>query len=718
MSAGEKKTVKEQREEHDCGCGCGHENHENHDHGDCCGHEHHEHHDHDDCCEHKHHSHHDHDDCCGHEHHEHHNHDEEAGHGDDCCSCGHCHNHGDGEDNKKTIILLCVSAVLLGIAVLITKVLLPELPFWAQILIYAVPYLVAGFDILKESAENIAHGEVFDENFLMSIATIGAFATGDYPEAVFVMIFFKIGELFEDIAVGKSKKSIEKLMDIRPDTARALRNGKEETVSPEEVEVGETIVVYPGEKIPLDGTVTDGTSSLDTVALTGESMPRSAEAGDEVKSGFVNVGGVLKIRVDKPFGQSAAAKILEIVNSESSKKAHAEKFISRFAKVYTPIVVIGALLLAVIPPLFLGIGSWAVWSEWIKRALTFLVISCPCALVISVPLSFFGGIGGASKAGILIKSSQTVESIANIKSVVFDKTGTLTKGSFMVSAIHPTNISEDELLEYATLAECFSSHPISVSLRAAYGKEPDTARITQVREIPGHGVTVLVDGKEVCVGNDRLMNSHGAQWKNCHLHGTIVHVTVDGNYVGHIVIADTVKEDSSLAIHRLKEEGVRKTVMLTGDRPDVAEQVGGALGIDEIRAGLLPEQKVEEVEKLLDSEENRKLAFVGDGINDAPVLTRADVGVAMGGIGSDAAVEAADAVIMDDKPSKLATAIKISKKTVRIVRENIVFAIAVKVAVLALGAFGLAPIWSAVFADVGVMVIAVINALRTMRVKE
>lgn len=635
----------------------------------------------------------------------------------DGCACGHCHESGEHGENKKATAVLCVSAALLAIAILATKVFFTDLPQWAVLLIFLVPYLVSGFDILKESVENIFHGKIFDENFLMSVATIGALILGDYAEAVFVMIFFKIGELFENIAVGKSKKSIEKLMDIRPDTARVIRSGKEEVVSPEDVEVGETITVYPGEKIPLDGVVTEGTSSLDTVALTGESMPRSADAGDEVKSGFVNIGGVLKIRVDKPFGQSAAAKILEIVNSSSSKKAHAEKFISRFARIYTPAVVIGALLLAVIPPLFLGITDSGVWGEWVSRALTFLVISCPCALVISVPLSFFGGIGGASKAGILIKNSQTVETIAKIKTVVFDKTGTLTKGSFMVSAIHPTNISEEELLEYATLAECFSAHPISVSLRAAYGKTPDTARITQVREIPGHGVTVLVDGKEVCVGNDRLMDSRGAEWKNCHLNGTIVHVTVDGQYVGHIVIADTVKENSSLAVHMLKEEGVRKTVMLTGDRKDVAAQVGEAIGIDETEAELLPEQKVEKTEKLLEDEENRMLAFVGDGINDAPVLTRADVGIAMGGIGSDAAVEAADAVIMDDNPSKTATAIKICKKTLLIVRENIVFAIAVKIAVLLLGAFGFAPIWLAIFADVGVMVIAVANALRTLRVK-
>lgn len=642
---------------------------------------------------------------------------EDADRDGDGCACGHCHESGEHGENKKETAVLCVSAVLLAIAILATNVFFTDLPQWAVLLIFLVPYLVSGFDILKESVENIFHGKIFDENFLMSVATIGALILGDYAEAVFVMIFFKIGELFENIAVGKSKKSIEKLMDIRPDTARVIRSGKEEVVSPEDVEVGETITVYPGEKIPLDGVITEGTSSLDTVALTGESMPRSADAGDEVKSGFVNIGGVLKIRVDKPFGQSAAAKILEIVNSSSSKKAHAEKFISRFARIYTPAVVIGALLLAVIPPLFLGITDSGVWGEWVSRALTFLVISCPCALVISVPLSFFGGIGGASKAGILIKNSQTVETIAKIKTVVFDKTGTLTKGTFMVSAIHPTNISEEELLEYATLAECFSAHPISVSLRAAYGKTPDTARITQVREIPGHGVTVLVDGKEVCVGNDRLMDSRGAEWKNCHLNGTIVHVTVDGQYVGHIVIADTVKENSSLAVHMLKEEGVRKTVMLTGDRKDVAAQVGEAIGIDEIEAELLPEQKVEKTEKLLEDEENRMLAFVGDGINDAPVLTRADVGIAMGGIGSDAAVEAADAVIMDDNPSKIATAIKICKKTLLIVRENIVFAIAVKIAVLLLGAFGFAPIWLAIFADVGVMVIAVANALRTLRVK-
>lgn len=642
---------------------------------------------------------------------------EDADRDGDGCACGHCHESGEHGENKKETAVLCVSAALLAIAILATKVFFTDLPQWAVLLIFLVPYLVSGFDILKESVENIFHGKIFDENFLMSVATVGALILGDYAEAVFVMIFFKIGELFENIAVGKSKKSIEKLMDIRPDTARVIRSGKEEVVSPEDVEVGETITVYPGEKIPLDGVVTEGTSSLDTVALTGESMPRAADAGDEVKSGFVNIGGVLKIRVDKPFGQSAAAKILEIVNSSSSKKAHAEKFISRFARIYTPAVVIGALLLAVIPPLFLGITDSGVWGEWVSRALTFLVISCPCALVISVPLSFFGGIGGASKAGILIKNSQTVETIAKIKTVVFDKTGTLTKGTFMVSAIHPTNISEEELLEYATLAECFSAHPISVSLRAAYGKTPDTARITQVREIPGHGVTVLVDGKEVCVGNDRLMDSRGAEWKNCHLNGTIVHVTVDGQYVGHIVIADTVKENSSLAVHMLKEEGVRKTVMLTGDRKDVAAQVGEAIGIDEIEAELLPEQKVEKTEKLLEDEENRMLAFVGDGINDAPVLTRADVGIAMGGIGSDAAVEAADAVIMDDNPSKTATAIKICKKTLLIVRENIVFAIAVKIAVLLLGAFGFAPIWLAIFADVGVMVIAVANALRTLRVK-
>lgn len=642
---------------------------------------------------------------------------EDADRDGDGCACGHCHESGEHGENKKETAVLCVSAALLAIAILATKVFFTDLPQWAVLLIFLVPYLVSGFDILKESVENIFHGKIFDENFLMSVATIGALILGDYAEAVFVMIFFKIGELFENIAVGKSKKSIEKLMDIRPDTARVIRSGKEEVVSPEDVEVGETITVYPGEKIPLDGVVTEGTSSLDTVALTGESMPRAADAGDEVKSGFVNIGGVLKIRVDKPFGQSAAAKILEIVNSSSSKKAHAEKFISRFARIYTPAVVIGALLLAVIPPLFLGITDSGVWGEWVSRALTFLVISCPCALVISVPLSFFGGIGGASKAGILIKNSQTVETIAKIKTVVFDKTGTLTKGSFMVSAIHPTNISEEELLEYATLAECFSAHPISVSLRAAYGKTPDTARITQVREIPGHGVTVLVDGKKVCVGNDRLMDSRGAEWKNCHLNGTIVHVTVDGQYVGHIVIADTVKENSSLAVHMLKEEGVRKTVMLTGDRKDVAAQVGEAIGIDETEAELLPEQKVEKTEKLLEDEENRMLAFVGDGINDAPVLTRADVGIAMGGIGSDAAVEAADAVIMDDNPSKTATAIKICKKTLLIVRENIVFAIAVKIAVLLLGAFGFAPIWLAIFADVGVMVIAVANALRTLRVK-
>ena len=581
--------------------------------------------------------------------------------------------------------------------------------------LYLVPYLLIGWDVLWKAVRNIAHGQVFDENFLMAIATVGAFATGEYAEAVFVMLFYQVGELFQSYAVGKSRQSIASLMDIRPDYANVEQDGELVQVDPDEVEVGDTIVIKAGERVPLDGVILEGRSTLDTAALTGESLPREVEAGDDVISGCVNLSGLLKVRVTKAFEESTVAKILDLVENATSKKAKAENFITKFARYYTPSVVVAAVLLAVLPPL-LGGGDW---GKWFHQALVFLVISCPCALVISVPLSFFGGIGGASRAGILVKGGNYLEVLADTQIVVFDKTGTLTKGVFNVTAIHPDQCDEDRLLEVAALAESYSDHPISRSLKEAYGKDIDNSRVTDVEEIAGHGVRAKVDGVEVCVGNDKLMESIGVAWHPCHRVGTTVHVESQGIYLGHIVISDEVKEDAAQAISDLKAIGVRKTVMLTGDAQAVGEDVAQRLGLDEVHAQLLPADKVDRVEALLQEKTGKgKLAFVGDGINDAPVLSRADLGIAMGGLGSDAAIEAADVVLMDDKPSKIAVAIRVARKTLRIVRQNIVFALAVKLLVLALGAVGLANMWEAVFADVGVSVIAILNAMRALRTGE
>ena len=581
--------------------------------------------------------------------------------------------------------------------------------------LYLVPYLLIGWDVLWKAVRNIAHGQVFDENFLMAIATVGAFATGEYAEAVFVMLFYQVGELFQSYAVGKSRQSIASLMDIRPDYANVEQDGELVQVDPDEVEVGDTIVIKAGERVPLDGVVLEGRSTLDTAALTGESLPREVEAGDDVISGCVNLSGLLKVRVTKAFEESTVAKILDLVENATSKKAKAENFITRFARYYTPSVVVAAVLLAVLPPL-LGGGDW---GKWFHQALVFLVISCPCALVISVPLSFFGGIGGASRAGILVKGGNYLEVLADTQIVVFDKTGTLTKGVFNVTAIHPDQCDEDRLLEVAALAESYSDHPISRSLKEAYGKDIDNSRVTDVEEIAGHGVRAKVDGVEVCVGNDKLMESIGVAWHPCHRVGTTVHVESQGVYLGHIVISDEVKEDAAQAIADLKAIGVRKTVMLTGDAQAVGEDVAQRLGLDEVHAQLLPADKVDRVEALLQEKTGKgRLAFVGDGINDAPVLSRADLGIAMGGLGSDAAIEAADVVLMDDKPSKIAVAIRVARKTLRIVRQNIVFALGVKLLVLALGAVGLANMWEAVFADVGVSVIAILNAMRALRTGE
>ena len=581
--------------------------------------------------------------------------------------------------------------------------------------LYLVPYLLIGWDVLWKAVRNIAHGQVFDENFLMAIATVGAFATGEYAEAVFVMLFYQVGELFQSYAVGKSRQSIASLMDIRPDYANVEQDGELVQVDPDEVEVGDTIVIKAGERVPLDGVILEGRSTLDTAALTGESLPREVEAGDDVISGCVNLSGLLKVRVTKAFEESTVAKILDLVENATSKKAKAENFITKFARYYTPSVVAAAVLLAVLPPL-LGGGDW---GKWFHQALVFLVISCPCALVISVPLSFFGGIGGASRAGILVKGGNYLEVLADTQIVVFDKTGTLTKGVFNVTAIHPDQCDEDRLLEVAALAESYSDHPISRSLKEAYGKDIDNSRVTDVEEIAGHGVRAKVDGVEVCVGNDKLMESIGVAWHPCHRVGTTVHVESQGIYLGHIVISDEVKEDAAQAIADLKAIGVRKTVMLTGDAQAVGEDVAQRLGLDEVHAQLLPADKVDRVEALLQEKTGKgKLAFVGDGINDAPVLSRADLGIAMGGLGSDAAIEAADVVLMDDKPSKIAVAIRVARKTLRIVRQNIVFALGVKLLVLALGAVGLANMWEAVFADVGVSVIAILNAMRALRTGE
>lgn len=624
---------------------------------------------------------------------------------------------------SKVAIRILISALLLLAVNLIIRLALPQLEEKENavfaLLLYLIPYLVIGYDILWRAVCNIAHGQVFDENFLMVIATLGVLAIGFFPDgeaeyndAVFVMLLYQVGELFQNIAVGKSRKSIASLMEIRPDSANLERDGQILQVAPEEVAVGDIIVIHPGEKVPLDGVVTEGHSGLNTVALTGESAPREVDVGDDVISGCINMNGVLRVRVTKVYGESTVAKILELVESSGENKSKSEAFITRFAKYYTPIVVFSALALAIIPPLFTGN-----WVSWITTALTFLVVSCPCALVISVPLSFFGGIGGASRCGILIKGSNYLEALAKCEAVVFDKTGTLTKGNFKVTAVHPEKISADSLLDFAATAESYSDHPISLSLKLAYAKAIDNSRVGKVEELAGFGVMAVIDGHTVYVGNSKLMAKIGVVWHDCEKIGTVVHVAVDGVYEGHIVVSDELKPDAVDAINALRHCGVKRTVMLTGDTERVGRAVADELGVDEMHAGLLPADKVSYVEKMLQKKSaNGVLAFVGDGINDAPVLARADVGIAMGALGSDAAVEAADIVLMDDKPSKIAKAIGISRKTLRIVRENIIFAIAVKVLVLIMTAlpFFTVPMWIAIFADVGVCVIAVCNAMRAL----
>lgn len=597
-----------------------------------------------------------------------------------------------------------------------------QLPVWQMLLIYLVPYMVVGYDVVGEAIEGICHGDVFDEDFLMFVATVGAMCIGFLPgaepqfaEAVFVMLFFQVGELFEHYAEHRSRRSIRALMDIRPDTANVLRNGNVQTVSPDTIAVGETVIVKPGERVALDGEIVDGTSALNTVALTGESMPRDVRKGDQVVSGCVNISGVLTVKVQKSFGESTASKIINMVENASEKKSKSEAFITRFARVYTPIVVIVALFLAFVPPMFCG-GYVEALTTWLYRALTFLVVSCPCALVISIPLSFFGGIGGASRHGILIKGASYIDALSELDTVVFDKTGTLTHGEFCVEAIHPDKISPEELLHLAAHVERYSTHPIAVSLKQAFGNESDGCKVEDVEEIAGHGVRAVVNGHTVCVGNERMMDSVGAEWHKCHVVGTTVHVSIDGEYAGHIVVADRIKEDAADAIAGLHAMGISNTVMLTGDRKEVGEDVARRVGIDDCHTQLLPADKLGILEQLLDKKKkNRTLAFVGDGINDAPALARADVGVAMGALGSDAAIEAADVVLMDDKPSKMVTAIRIARRTLGIARQNVWFAIGVKVLVLLLAAVGLATMWMAVFADVGVMVLAVLNAMRTLR---
>ena len=586
--------------------------------------------------------------------------------------------------------------------------------------LFMIPYLVIGYDILKKAFKGILNKQVFDENFLMAVATVGAILLGDYSEGVAVMLFYQIGELFQSYAVGKSRRNISELMDIRPDYANIEKDGILEQVDPDEVEIGTIIVVQPGEKVPIDGVITEGTSTLNTSALTGESLPRDAKAGDEVISGCINMTGLLKIRTTKEFGESTVSKILELVENSSSRKSRSENFISKFAKYYTPAVCYGALALAFIPPIVLLImGKPAMWGDWIYRALTFLVISCPCALVISIPLSFFAGIGGASNQGILVKGSNYLETLAQTKYVVFDKTGTMTQGVFEVSGIHHNKMPDEKLLEYAALAECSSSHPISKSLQKAYGKPIDRNRVTDIEEISGNGVIAKVDGISVAAGNTKLMNRLGIAYQDCHHVGTVVHMAIDGKYAGHILISDIIKPHAKEAIAELKKAGISKTVMLTGDSKRVADQVAGELGIQEVYSELLPADKVSRVEELLNQKsEKDKLAFVGDGINDAPVLSRADIGIAMGALGSDAAIEAADIVLMDDDPLKISKAIKIARKCIRIVYENIYFAIGIKVLCLILGALGIANMWMAIFADVGVMIIAVLNAIRTLFVKK
>ena len=657
--------------------------------------------------------------------HEHHHHTHGNAH-EACCEChhehheehheehhGHHHHHEEEESPRSRILKIAAAAVLLLGAWLVERN--THWQTWQYLLLYLIPYLIVGWDTIKEAVEALFHGEALNEDFLMTVATLGALGIGflpgagtQFPEAVFVMLFFQVGELFEGIAEGRSRKSIAHLMDIRPDTARVERNGTLETVPSESVQVGETVVVRPGEKVPMDGVVLEGSSSLDTVALTGESVPRSIAEGDGILSGCVNLSGVLRIRTTKAFGESTASRILELVEHAAENKSESESFITRFARVYTPIVVGLAVVLAVIPSLITG-----QWAVWLYRALMFLVVSCPCALVISVPLTFFGGIGGASRKGILVKGANYMDTLSAIRTVVFDKTGTLTEGVFEVTAVHPELVDKEELLHLAAHVERHSVHPIATALRRAYPGEADQCTVSDVQETAGHGVTATVNGRRIAVGNEKLMDKVGAAWHPCSTHkGTIVHVAIDGTYAGHIVISDRIKEDAAEAISALRKAGIHKTVMLTGDQADIAASVAGTLGLDDFHAGLLPAGKVSQIEALLPE---GKLAFVGDGINDAPVLARADLGIAMGALGSDAAIEAADIVLMDDKPSKVAEAVRIARRTLRIARQNMWFAIGIKVLVLVLATLGVATLWMAVFADVGVTVLAVLNAMRALR---
>ena len=685
-----------EHDEHHAGCCCSHNHKHEHEHKHNHSHEHEHEHEHE--CDH------DHCGCHGHEHHG--------------CGCHHHHEHG---SVKKKLMLIVVTAILLGLAVLVEKTC--NLATWQLLLVYLVPYLLIGYETLKEAAEGLAHGDAFNEHFLMSIATIGALGIGflpgaetQFPEAVFVMLFFQVGEMFEGYAEGQSRKSIAHLMDIRPDVASVERNGEVITMSPANVAVGETIVIKPGEKIPLDGVVIEGSTSLNTVALTGESVPRDATVDDEVVSGCVNLSGVIKMRTTKTYGESTVSKIINLVENASQSKSRSESFITRFARIYTPIVVFAAIAVAVVPPLFSG-DFMGTFSTWLYRALMFLIVSCPCALVISVPLSFFGGIGGASRKGILIKGSNYIDALSQVDTVVFDKTGTLTHGQFAVTAVHPESCDERHLLHLAAHVEHFSTHPIGAALRDAFPDEAtDGCLVTDVEEVAGKGVRARVGNDLVCVGNTRMMDAVGAKWSDCDHVGTIIHVAINGDYAGHIVINDKVKDDSLTAIKQLKELGVGRTFMLTGDRLEVAREVAQKLGIDGFSAELMPAQKVDYIEKMLSEKHlGKTLAFVGDGINDAPVLARADVGIAMGGLGSDAAIEAADVVIMDDKPSKIALAMSIARRTLGIARQNVWFAIGVKLVVLLLATLGLATMWMAVFADVGVTVLAVLNAMRALR---